>query len=327
MKKKCTILALDKGYDGISGEIIALANALVDLYDVHLLFLNNSNEGLSVNPKVNVTIKNVGILEGRKFYTDLFMDSAIVLSTSSEFSKYVLRYAKCKRILWEHYETTLANQKYLSKFDLIVVPNKKLKNYYLKYNKNTLIINDGIELPNEKAIRKGKNIIFIGKLTKDKRIDLLLDMYKNISIVTQTSLVIIGSGEMRSFYENKVKKDNLKNVYFRGLLTKEEVENELLNSAVYVNMNENDSTNLSMLEAMSYGVPVISFDTEESLFPFIVDEINGFLIKGQNTEIMYERIKSLLENEELLESFSLCAKEKSLEFDIYSLKIEWLKIL
>lgn len=327
MKKKCTILALDKGYDGVSREIIALANALVDLYDVHLLFLNNSNEGLSVNPKVNVTIKNVGILESRKFYTDLFMDSAIVLSTSSEFSKYVFRYAKCKRILWEHYETTLANQKYLSKFDLIVAPNKKLKNYYLKYNKNTLIINDGIELPNEKAIRKGKNIIFIGKLTKDKRIDLLLDMFNNISIVAKTSLVIIGSGEMRSFYENKVKKDNLKNVYFRGLLTKEEVENELLNSAVYVNMNENDSTNLSMLEAMSYGVPVISFDTEESLFPFIVDEINGFLIKDQDTEIMYEKIKSLLLNEDLLESFSLCAKEKSLEFDIYSLKIEWLKIL
>lgn len=327
MKKKCTILALDKGYDGVSREIIALANALVDLYDVHLFFLDNSNEELSINPKVNVTIKNVGILESRKFYTDLFLDSAIVLSTSSEFSKYVLKYAKCKKILWEHYETTLVNQKYLSKYDLIVTPNIKLKNHYLKYNKNTLIINDGIELPNEKSLRKGNNIIFIGKLTKDKRIDLLLEIFKKISLIFKTSLIIIGTGEMRSFYENKVKSEHIKNVYFKGLLTKEEVEYELLNSAVYVNMNENDSTNLSMLEAMSYGVPVVSFDTEESLFPFIVDEINGFLIKNQDIDLMYERIKSLLGNEKLLESFSLCAKEKALEFDIYSLKIEWLKIL
>lgn len=327
MKKKCTILSVDKGFDGISREIVSLANSLIDLYDIQLFFLNSSNDSLEINPKIKVLVKNVGVLESRKFYTDLFKDSEVVLSTSSEFSKYVTKYAKCKCILWEHFETDIANQRYLSKYDLVVVPNKKLKNYYLGYNENVLIINDAIELPSEKAIRYGNNIVFIGKLTKDKKIDELLNIFSKLERFIKTDLIIIGVGEMRKYYEDKIKTENIHNVHFKGLLTKEEVESELLNSAVYVNMNEKDTTNLSMLEAMSYGVPIITFDSEESLFPFVVDEINGYLIKNQDEEEMFEKIKTILSNPETLSSLSLCAKEKSLEFDIYSLKIEWLKIL
>lgn len=324
MKKRITILALDKGYDGVSREIVALANSLVDLYDINLFFLTSSNDTIDINSKINVIIKDVNIFESRTFFINLFKNSDIVLSTSQKFNKYVIRYAKCKRILWEHVEE---NNKYASKYDLVVVPNNALKNYYKNYNENTLIINDGIVLPHEKKIRNGNNIIFIGKITKDKNIDELLDMFLNINALISTNLIIIGVGDARKYYEDRIKKENIKNVYFKGLLSKEEVEYELMNSAVYVNMNEGDTTNLSMIEAMSYGVPVISFDEEESLYPFIVDDINGYLIKNKDDRIMSERIKYLLLNGDVLESFSLCAKEKSLEFDIYSLKIEWLKIL
>ncbi len=327
MKKVLTILATDLGYDGYTREIVALASSLVDLYDIHFVLKEKSNESIIMNSKIKVTVKNPNMLECRKFYKDMFKNSSLVLVTSHEFNKYVIRYAKCKTILWEHTKRSLSNLKYLVKYDIVVVPNMELKKYYLEYNKNTIIINDGILIPEDREIRNGLNIIFVGKLTKDKKLDVLLDIFKKIVNIIPTNLIIIGSGNARTSFEEKVKKEHIKNVYFKGLLTKEEIEKELLSSAVYVNMNEFATNNLSMLEAMSYGVPIISFDREESLFPFIVDDINGFLIKNQNEKVMYEKIKMLLENPYMLESFSLCAKEKSLEFDIYSLKIEWLKIL
>lgn len=327
MKKKCTILAVDKGYDGVSREIVNLANALVDLYDIQIFFLRESNKHIQINPKIKVIIKDVNILDSRKVFRELFKDSSVVLVTSSELSKYVFKYRHSKCILWEHKETKLSDQKYLSKYDLIVVPNILLKNYYFKYNENTLIINDAIELPCEKVIRTGKNIVYIGKLNKDKNLEVLFQMFKKILCCTSSSLIIIGDGDYRVHYENIVKNEKIKNVFFKGLLTKEEVQSELLDAALYVNFNESDSTNLSMLEAMSYGVPIVSFDTEEGMHSFIVDEINGYLIKEKDFSKFYEKIKSLLLDEELLENFSLCAKEKSLEFDIYSLKVEWLKIL
>ena len=105
------------------------------------------------------------------------------------------------------------------------------------------------------------------------------------------------------------------------------MENELLESALYVTCGEKDTSNLSMLEAMSYGVPVVAFSDVLDDTSFIVDDINGYLIENRDEDIMYERIKTVLTDREKRENLSLCAKEKSLEFDIYSLKIEWIKIL
>lgn len=326
MKKRITILALEKGYDGVCREIIALANNLVDLFDVSILFLKDNNDSININSKINVIVSEPTFLESRKFYTDLFRKSSVVIATDQYFNKIVTKYADCKTILWAHQEDTSSNMKILKRYDLIVVPNKFLKTQYQEYNDNVLIINDAIELTGQK-ITSGNNLIFVGKLTKDKRLDMLINIFDKVSKSFKTNLIIIGEGEERKNLENLVKSKRMKNIYFRGLLTKEEVESEFLNSALYVTCGKCDNNNLAMLEAMSYGVPILAFDEIVEATSFIVDDINGYLIRGRNKDEMYERIMELLTNEEKRKNFSLCAKEKSQEFDIYSLKIEWLKIL
>lgn len=327
MKKKMTLLALEKDFSGKIREIIALANSLVDLYNVEIFFLNSSNDSIIINSKIKVSIYNPQVLECRKFYTDLFKDSDVVISTDEEFSKYVIKYAKCKTILWAHKERNFVKDKLLSKYDLIVVPNKYLKNHYLGCNDNVIIINDAIELPKDKKLASGDNLIFIGRLTKDKKLENLIDIFAKVQKEIKTNLIIIGVGEERKNLEDYLKKSKIPNVYFKGLLNKSEMENELLESALYVTCAEKDTSNLSMLEAMSYGVPVVAFSDILDDTSFIVDDINGYLIENRDEDIMYERIKTVLTDREKRENLSLCAKEKSLEFDIYSLKIEWIKIL
>ena len=326
MKKRITFLALEKGYDGVCREIVALANNLVDLYDVSILFLKDNNDSINLNSKIEVIVNEPAFLESRKFYTDVFRKSNVLIATDQYFNKVVTKYSLSKTILWAHQEDTSPNMKILKHYDLIVVPNKFLKTQYQEYNDNVLIINDAIEF-NDQKIANGDNLIFVGKLTKDKRLDMLINIFADVSKTFKTNLIIIGSGEERKNLEDLVKSKRLKNIYFRGLLTKEEVESEFLNSAIYVTCGKCDNNNLAMLEAMSYGVPIIAFDDIVEATSFIVDDINGYLIRNRNKDEMYEKIMELLTDKEKRKNFSLCAKEKSQEFDIYSLKIEWLKIL
>ncbi len=254
MKKIITILAQVMGYSGVQREIVALANSLVDLYDVEILFLEQTNEKMFIDSKVRVIIKKPNLLESHSFYDKLLRKSDVVIATHFSFSYYVEKYAKGKRIFWTHefLPLTHKNSKMLNKYDHIVVPSKKGKEYYVGVNPNTLIINDGIVLPNSDAVANGKNIIFVGKLTKEKKLTILFDVFLEVKKVVDTSLVLIGTGEERKNLEEIVKTKQIPDISFKGLLDKEEITQELLSSAVYVTTGESDNSNLSILEALSY---------------------------------------------------------------------------
>jgi glycosyltransferase involved in cell wall biosynthesis len=99
-----------------------------------------------------------------------------------------------------------------------------------------------------------KTICYLGRLSKEKGLFTLLEAIKGID----TELKIIGDGPIREDLEEKVKKENLKNVAFLGYKSGSELKEEIRKSMGLILPSECYENNpIAVLEAFALGKPVI----------------------------------------------------------------------
>lgn len=327
--KKIMILSLEKGYSGLEKQVVTLANSLVELYDISLFFLNDTNNDLNINPKIKVIVKDNKLLSlNRDYYKNLFKDIDVVISTSDYFNKYVIKYANSKKIYWEHNALNDKGRiKYVKDFDYVVVPNTLAYNNYKQIIDNVVLINTAIVLPTVENTLENNNILFVGKLIKNNRVDELIKMFFIVSKQINVNLYIVGDGPERKNLEMLVKNNNLTNIYFEGIRNKEEIENIYRNSSLYATASDTEYTASSIIEAMSYGIPVVAYDDILNINSFVIDDINGYLITNRDIKKMSAKVVDLMNDDLKRKLFGNCAREKVMDFDINSVKREWIKII
>ena len=94
--------------------------------------------------------------------------------------------------------------------------------------------------------------------------------------------------------KNKVKKLNLeKQINFHGFKTQDFIKRYMQNSSLYVMTSFEESFGLVLIEAMSYGVPCIAFDSAQGA-KYVINEKNGYFIKKRNKKEMADTIKKYL---------------------------------
>jgi glycosyltransferase involved in cell wall biosynthesis len=129
------------------------------------------------------------------------------------------------------------------------------------------------------------NIIFIGRLTKSKKIQLLLDaIYKIKYEYKDIKLFIIGDGSEKQNLINKVSNLELNNnVYFLGeILEESEIYKYFVNSSICVSPG---NVGLTAIHSMSYGIPVIThnnFKNQMPEFEIIKNGYNGYFFEENN---------------------------------------------
>ncbi len=259
----------------------------------------------------------------------------IVLTTRLKESKYVNRYCSKNiyKICTEHnYPTDLYKLKLLtgiSRFNKLVVVNDEIKNIYEKDFKGKVItIPNVIEnIPLEKSKLKTNNIISIGRLEKEKGILDLIDVIDLVSKqIKDVTLYLIGDGKERKEISKKINKLNLnKNIVMTGFLNKKDISLYMLNSSLMVMTSFKESFGIVLLEAMSYGIPVISFENSGSRE--LINGKNGLIVKNRNIKRMAKEIVNLLNNKKELKTYSKgCSKVLS-NYNKEVIKEEWLKFL
>ncbi len=141
------------------------------------------------------------------------------------------------------------------------------------------------------------NLIFIGRLTKVKRLDLLLDalvVLKSKSILV--NLTLIGDGIMIEELKSQVQyKDLLENIWFFGACYEEATIADLIYNADLCVSPGN--VGLTAIHALAYGTPVLTHDN----FPYQMPEFEairegetGAFFKYENYESLAEVIKQWL---------------------------------
>ena len=267
-------------------------------------------------------------------------DSLFTISTRNEFSILLSEYGNSKavKIAQEHMHHR-DNKKYIDniKYEfnninyMFALTNSLKKDYeeFLKDNKKTqvIIVPNIIYLPKKKSKLNSKNLITISRLNSIKKIEDMIKIFSNIKS-KKSKLYIVGDGEELEKLKKLTSNLDLdKRVIFTGYKTKEEMEEYILDSSIFLLTSWSEGLPMVLLESMSYGVPCIAFKTKSGVSDIIDNNVNGFIIEGRNKEKYVEKIDELIDNKELLNEFSKKSIEKSKQFTSKVIIKKWQEVL
>ncbi|RUM49636.1 MAG: hypothetical protein DSY47_03305 [Hydrogenothermus sp.] len=166
----------------------------------------------------------------------------------------------------------------------------------------------------EEKIFKSKTIIFVGRFAKVKNIDMIIEVFKKLKIYfSNLNLVLVGDGEEK---ENIIKiSRNIDNIYILNFTPNP--TKYISKSSVFVFTSRDEGFPRVVVESFACGTPVVAFKNEFSGHVDIIDDgKNGFLVPFGDIDQFVEKVKILLENEDLRKKFSKNAIEKAKEFEL-----------
>lgn len=210
-----------------------------------------------------------------------------------------------------------------------------ISEYNMNYVKSKYKISEKVELSRlgvfkpdfvERTEIKQNHKFTIGLLSwfvEKKGIIYLLKAMNKLKQLSDFSfeLVIAGDGPLKDNYEKYIYENDLqKNIKFIGKIKKDQKDAFFKSLDVFVLPsisleNDMDGIPVVLMEAISYGVPIIS--TNVSGIPEIcIDGYNGYLIHEKNSDEIYDAILKIKSNPDLRILFSKNAVKLSHEYDI-----------
>lgn len=257
--------------------------------------------------KVRDAVKKADIVWIQSFGTIGLM----ALHYAKRLRKKVCAYAHCKE--WEIAEQALGSSPWLRKFLAFVVTRNVIRFYRncgmlmlpsdeLKREMEDLgieipkrIIPLGVDhkqfQPNRKGKRDALTLGYSGRISNEKDLITLYRAYNNLKSRHNLSFTIIGDGPER---QKKIFADN--GVRITGFVP--DVENHLSEIDIFVSPSLTETTGLSVLEAMSCGLPVISTRVG-AMQHMIKAGHNGMFFRQKNVKELSRKINTLIVDHKL----------------------------
>ena len=177
---------------------------------------------------------------------------------------------------------------------------KFAKSLSINLNKKFVVINNGVQnrkminysKVNEKSSVKNKicNVITICRLVKQKNVK---EIVRIAELIPEINFTILGNGDLWNELNEFIFKKNINNVFFKG--TKDDVFNYLYQSDIYLSTSLYEGLPISVLEAMSVGLPIIASNVIGNL-DTIEDGKSGYLYDLNNINMAAKFIKILAQN-------------------------------
>ena len=187
---------------------------------------------------------------------------------------------------------------YAKKFDILVALTQKDAENWSNLVKTTVITNMVHIYKNEiVSCLKNKSVIFAGRYSNEKGI---FDLYKIWEIVYKKHpdwhLNLYGEGPLRDILDAKAGQLNI-NIHVNE--STDNIFEKYRDSSIFVLCSIFEAFGLVIPEAMSCGIPVVSFDCPFGPRHIITNGKDGFLIPNRNIKMFADRICELIESEEL----------------------------
>ncbi|HEM5166088.1 TPA: glycosyltransferase family 4 protein [Streptococcus suis] len=309
-------------YGGIERVIANLSNALSEDYQITILVkdspvsvyrLNETISIHSINEKLELNmnsklhrILNVpynmirSIIGLKKYFKSNDFDYVYTAFPTNGLEVYLAskKYRK-KLVASEHASYYAYNSIYKKikeylypKLAFISVPTKMDTEIYKKLGYNAIYIPHLTTYgKNENNSLLEKTIINVGRLTSDKQQMMLLEIWQIVNKKipnNEWKLQIIGSGEEEDNLQNFILSNDIKNVEMVPHTSR--IADYYSASSLFVFTSRMEGFGMVLLEAMSFGLPCISFDCPSGPRDIIDDGKNGFLIPCYDKELFAEKI-------------------------------------
>lgn len=352
MKKICFFCGNMARSGGTERVTSVIANELIKLgYDVTIIsYIEGEKSFFKLDPRVKLErlYKNSNKLRFnilsiyklrkkiKKYNYDYIIDVDIV---HSFFSIPATIGFRTKVISWEHfnyyYDLGIQRRKWgralASKYanKVITLTNEDREVYLksLKIKSKIEYIYNPTPYPNKKRNScTSKIAISIGRLTSQKGFDKLLDIWKKIEEKDKEwRLYIVGSGEEE---ENLLKQKNdlkLKRVNF--IKNTENIDKYYEKASIYLMTSRFEGLPMTLIEAQSFGLPIISYDIKTGPKDIITDNKNGYLIENNNQKLFVEKFLELANNKDKIKKFSEEAYKNKSMFELDKIIKKWKNIL
>ena len=167
-------------------------------------------------------------------------------------------------------------------------------------------LNNMVVIPNICSLKFGcrasltnHRVMTVGRYEYQKGFERLIDAWSLIARdVDDWTLHIVGEGSLRPDLTEQIRKKGLEHSIFLDGATKDMVS-EYLNSSIAVFTSRYEGFLLAIIEAESAGVPVVSFETPCGPKDIIRNGEDGFLIFNEDIHLLAEKIRLLIQKEDL----------------------------
>ena len=150
-----------------------------------------------------------------------------------------------------------------------------------------------IDARDEFGLPKGPLVVCAARLTEQKGHKWLLRAFRSVvDQLPETSLLLLGDGPMRAYLEDTVVNLNLaQNVRFAGWRT--DVMDILPSTDLFVIASEWEGFGLSLLEAMSFSLPIVATDVG-GIPEVVLDGQTGWLVESRDSDALAGSILAAL---------------------------------
>lgn len=197
--------------------------------------------------------------------------------------------------------------------DAITAGSKDAYEYYNKLGSNVYYIPNAIDinsLPAGSDSRYEKQIIFAGRLSKEKGILTILETIKELP--SDIHLLIIGSGPEENAVVESTK--NKENVHFLGYQPKEKTIPLIRGSTALIQPSFAEGISATLLEAMACKTPIITTNIGGNK-ELLGNNNVGILIEPGDSKILLKKILALVNDKNLQEKISASAYTEVQKYD------------
>ncbi len=271
-------------------------------------------------------------------------DSDIIIATRDIFDEWLGMYGKedTLKIGWEHnhYHDDMKYAEKIkfscSNLDYLVLVSNSLNAFYKGMMRNTkckcLYIPNAIENISDKdgiSSLEYNNLISVGRLSPEKG---YLDLLKIFNIISNDyphwHLDIIGDGEEREKLEKYIKQNKLNDkVTLHGFRNKDYIYEMMRKSSIYLMTSYTESFGIVLLEAMSCGLPCISFSSAEGANEIINSGSNGYLINNRNFSAYIKKVEDLMEDIDTRKKIGLNGRKSVNKYTPAEISKKWFSLL
>lgn len=227
------------------------------------------------------------------------------------------REIKRKRYLLQHCRKyVLLSKQFIPEFcELVGVHNDDVRITY---------INNPVSQNVASKIQKENIILCVSRLAKEKGVDKMLYLWKDLSLhLSDWKFQIVGDGEERVRLEAIVANERISRVEFIGFAKPTEYYQK---AKIFWMTSKYEGWGMTLVEAMQQRCVPIAYHSFSSLTDIIDDNINGFVIPYNDVASFESTVVSLANDPEKLYKMSQNAQEKVSKFEIDKILNEWQKL-
>ena len=201
-------------------------------------------------------------------------------------------------------------------FHRVVVVSEDIRNRFLREyrfpNGKVDMIHNGTDIPPSRPEKKDSGDFVIGsagRLFPVKDYPLMVRVAGEISRRTSgTRFELAGEGPEKERILGLIREEGLETVFaLNGFL--DDISRFYASLDLYINTSLHEGIPMSVLEAMSYGLPVIAPDTG-GLAEIIENGRHGYLVQGRDPRAFADNCLRLIENRSLLQELGDASREK-----------------